>query len=106
VADVLLVNPVRDGMNLVAKEAPVLSDTGCTLVLSREAGAADELAHGALLVNPFDVSGTADALNVALGMDKAERADRTALMAAAATALPPQLWLNRQLDALDSLPGR
>ena len=88
-ADVLLVNPVRDGMNLVAKEAPVLSDAGCALVLSREAGAADELGGDALLVNPFDVSGTADALTAALSMDKAERAERTAGLAAAATALPP-----------------
>jgi trehalose 6-phosphate synthase len=100
-ADVLLVNPVRDGMNLVAKEAPVLSDNGCSLVLSREAGAADELADAALLVNPYDVSGTADALDRALSMDKAERADRTARLAAAATALPPEQWLMRQLDALD-----
>ena len=42
-ADVLLVNPIRDGMNLVAKEGPILSDRGCALVLSREAGAAAEL---------------------------------------------------------------
>jgi trehalose 6-phosphate synthase len=106
IADVLLVNPVRDGMNLVAKEAPVLSDGGCTLVLSREAGAADELGEGSLLVNPFDVSGTADALDRALSMDKAERAERTARLAAAATALPPDRWLARQLDALEALPPR
>ena len=106
IADVLLVNPVRDGMNLVAKEAPVLSDGGCALVLSREAGAADELGPGSLLVNPFDVSGTADALDRALSMDKSERADRTARLAAAATALPPDRWLARQLDALDALPPR
>ncbi len=104
IADVLLVNPVRDGMNLVAKEAPVLSDSGCALVLSREAGAADELGADSLLVNPFDVSGTADALDRALSMDKAERAERTARLAAAATALPPEQWLLRQLDALDQ-PG-
>ncbi|MFI5100103.1 MAG: trehalose-6-phosphate synthase [Actinomycetes bacterium] len=106
IADVLLVNPVRDGMNLVAKEAPVLSDGGCALVLSQEAGAADELGPGSLLVNPFDVSGTADALDRALSMDKSERADRTARLAAAATALPPDRWLARQLDALDALPPR
>ena len=64
----LLVNPIRDGMNLVAKEGPVLSERGCALVLSREAGAADELGADALLVNPYDVSGTADALHRALDM--------------------------------------
>ena len=62
-ADVLLVNPIRDGMNLVAKEGPILSERGCALVLSREAGAAAELGADALLINPFDVSGTAEALH-------------------------------------------
>ncbi len=52
VADVLVVNPIRDGMNLVAEEGPVLSDRGCALVLSREAGAAALLGSDALLVNP------------------------------------------------------
>ena len=58
-ADVLLVNPIRDGMNLVAKEGPILSERGCALVLSREAGAAAELGADALMVNPYDVTGTA-----------------------------------------------
>src|SRR6266700_481269 len=62
-ADVLLVNPIRDGMNLVAKEGPILSERGCALVLSREAGAADELAPDALMVNPYDITATADALH-------------------------------------------
>ena len=65
-ADVLLVNPIRDGMNLVAQEGPVLSERGCALVLSREAGAAATLAADALLVNPYDVTETADALHRAL----------------------------------------
>ncbi|MCW2606613.1 MAG: alpha,alpha-trehalose-phosphate synthase, partial [Frankiales bacterium] len=76
-ADVLLVNPVRDGMNLVAKEGPVLSERGLALVLSREAGAADELGDDALLVDPHDVEGTAQALHRALLMPPAERAART-----------------------------
>lgn len=67
-ADVALVNPVRDGMNLVAKEVPVVSDTGCALVLSREAGAYEELGEDAVVVNPYDVVGTADALHAALGL--------------------------------------
>src|SRR6202012_2371511 len=68
VADVLVVNPIRDGMNLVAEEGPVLSDRGCALVLSREAGAASLLGSDALLVNPYDVSATASALHQALTM--------------------------------------
>src|SRR5580693_4209069 len=72
-ADVLLVNPVRDGMNLVAKEGPILSERGCALVLSHEAGAASELGTDALMINPFDVSGTAEALHAALIMTEPER---------------------------------
>ena len=101
-ADVLLVNPVRDGMNLVAKEAPLLSDRACAVVLSREAGAAAELAQGALLVNPYDVSATAQALHEALSMDSAERNRRGALLAQASAACPPQQWLASQLSALEA----
>ncbi|WP_258565640.1 glycosyltransferase family 20 protein, partial [Streptomyces sp. WELS2] len=61
-ADVALVNPIRDGMNLVAKEIPVVSDEGCALVLSREAGAHEELGEDAFTVNPYDITGTARAL--------------------------------------------
>ncbi|MFI8828080.1 trehalose-6-phosphate synthase [Streptomyces sp. NPDC053431] len=103
-ADVALVNPVRDGMNLVAKEIPVVSDEGCALVLSREAGAYEELRADALTVNPYDVTGTAEALHEALSMPAPERADRTKRLAAAATALPPQRWFLDQLEALRALP--
>jgi len=102
-ADVLLVNPIRDGMNLVAKEGPVLSPR-CALVLSREAGAAAELGPHALVVNPYDVSGTADALHEALVMPEEERTRRRARLEAAATALPPREWLAAQLDALARSP--
>ena len=100
-ADVLLVNPIRDGMNLVAKEGPILSDRSCALVLSREAGAADELGEYALLVNPFDISGTAAALHEALIMPEEERARRCRSLAAAGSAFPPAAWLASQLAALD-----
>lgn len=99
-ADVALVNPIRDGMNLVAKEVPVVTDHGCALVLSREAGAYEELGEDAVTVNPYDVSGTAAALHEALSMPDAERAERTERLAAAATALPPQQWFLDQLHAL------
>ncbi|MFZ3471191.1 alpha,alpha-trehalose-phosphate synthase (UDP-forming) [Streptomyces sp. 4.24] len=99
-ADVALVNPVRDGMNLVAKEIPVVSEAGCALVLSTGAGAYEELAEDALTVNPYDVTATARALHAALSMPAAERADRTKRLAAAATALPPAQWLTAQLTDL------
>jgi trehalose 6-phosphate synthase len=99
-ADVLLVNPIRDGMNLVAQEGPVLSERGCALVLSREAGAAATLGDDALLVNPFDVSETAEALHQALAMTDEERQRRSAALAATAAASPPGRWLGDQLAAL------
>jgi trehalose 6-phosphate synthase len=102
-ADVLLVNPIRDGMNLVAKEGPILSDRGCALVLSREAGAAAELSADALMINPFDVSGTAQALHEALLMPDSERKRRARSLALAASAVPPSTWFADQLDALDRL---
>lgn len=99
-ADVALVNPIRDGMNLVAKEVPVVSDAGCALVLSREAGAYEELGADAIVVNPYDVSATAAALHEALTLPDRERAERSKRLAAAATALPPQQWFLEQLEAL------
>ncbi|MEU1308883.1 trehalose-6-phosphate synthase [Streptomyces cinnamoneus] len=99
-ADVALVNPIRDGMNLVAKEIPVVSDHGCALVLSREAGAAAELGEAAITVNPYDVEATARALHAALLMDPDERRERTGRLSAAATALPPAQWFVDQLEAL------
>ncbi|MFI9171821.1 trehalose-6-phosphate synthase [Streptomyces lincolnensis] len=101
-ADVALVNPIRDGMNLVAKEVPVVSDEGCVLVLSREAGAFEELGEEAIAVNPYDVVGTAAALHEALSLPPEERAERTKRLAAAATALPPAQWFLDQLNALRS----
>ncbi|MFD8005193.1 alpha,alpha-trehalose-phosphate synthase (UDP-forming) [Streptomyces mirabilis] len=100
-ADVALVNPIRDGMNLVAKEVPVVSDEGCVLVLSREAGAYEELGEDAVVVNPYDVVGTARALDVALTMPVGERAERTKRLAAAGTALPPAQWFLEQLRELE-----
>jgi len=72
------VTPLRDGMNLVAKEyvaAQDLEDPG-VLVLSEFAGAADELADGAIIVNPYDIEAMACALDRALGMPLAERLER------------------------------
>jgi trehalose 6-phosphate synthase len=98
IADVLLVNSLRDGMNLVAKEGVLLSDSAA-LILSRETGAADEMAE-ALLVDPLDVEATADALQVALSMPEDERARRHVELARIAAALPPREWLQQQLDVL------
>lgn len=99
-ADVLLVNPVRDGFNLVAKEGPLVNQRDGVVVLSTEAGAWDELGEaGAIGVNPFDVVATADALHTALTMPADERATRAASLRAVAAARRPADWLAEQLAA-------
>jgi len=101
-SDVLLVNPVRDGLNLVAKEGPLLNAADGVLVLSHEAGAWEELATSAVGVNPFDVSGTADALHRALTMDPAERARRAADLRAMVNGRTAADWMHDQLVAAGS----
>ena len=85
IADVAVVTPVRDGMNLVAKEFVAAQDPESpgVLVLSSLAGAAQELSGGALLVNPYDKVAVAQALKQALAMPLEERRTRHALMLAA-----------------------
>jgi trehalose 6-phosphate synthase len=97
--DVLLVNPVRDGMNLVAKEGPLVNSRQGVLALSREAGAIDELGSPALEINPFDVGGTARVLAEALDMDAGERAGRAAELRRLIEARSPADWLADQLAA-------
>jgi trehalose 6-phosphate synthase len=95
--DVLLVNPVRDGMNLVAKEGPLVNGRDGVLVLSREAGAFEELWPAALELNPFDVSATAAALAEALDMETGQRAERSAALRRLISARRPADWLRDQL---------
>ncbi|HKY65024.1 MAG TPA: trehalose-6-phosphate synthase, partial [Acidimicrobiales bacterium] len=72
-ADALLVNPIRDGLNLVAKEGAIVNDRDAVLCLSREAGVWDEIGEAALAVAPYDLAGTADVLDRALRMPRDER---------------------------------
>ena len=99
--DVLLVNPVRDGLNLVAKEGPLLNGGEGVLVLSHEAGAWEELSEAALGVNPFDVAGTADALHRALTHGPGGAAEP------APPACGPRCWrVPRRTGWRTSLPRR
>jgi trehalose 6-phosphate synthase len=74
--DALLVNAVRDGMNLVAKEAAVVNERDGVLILSENAGAHEELKANALTVNPFDLDEQAEAIYQALSMRDDERKTR------------------------------
>jgi trehalose 6-phosphate synthase len=91
-ADALLVNPVRDGLNLVAKELSLVNERDALLVLSDRAGCADELADYAQMINPFDVTATAAALGAAYDMARAERAGRAAGMRKVVRARTPADW--------------
>ena len=74
--DALIVNPIFDGMNLVAKEAPLVNERDGVMILSENAGAHEELGEFALSINPFDIEAQADALHRALTMPAAERHHR------------------------------
>jgi len=100
IADVVLVNPLVDGMNLVAKEAVVVSQRDAVLVLSETAGAFDQLADGALSVAPADIVGTTDALARALEMPADERHRRLAVMREGVEREDITWWLRRQLQDL------
>ena len=98
--EVLLVNPIRDGFNLVAKEGAAVSECDAVLVLSREAGAWDELGPDAVGINPFDVAATGQALHQALRMEPEERAARSGRLRATARGKTPPDWLAELLAPL------
>ena len=104
-SDVGLVTPLRDGMNLVAKEfvAAQPEDNPGVLVLSRFAGAAREL-DGALLVNPYDIEGVGETLAQALSMPLEERRERWAGMFKHLMRYDLQVWLDSYLAALQAAP--
>ncbi|MDQ3946478.1 MAG: trehalose-6-phosphate synthase [Actinomycetota bacterium] len=92
--DVLMVNPVRDGLNLVAKEGALLNRRDGVLCLSRGAGSFDELADAAIEIHAFDVLQGASALHAALSMSGAERATRARRLRELAGARTPAMWLD------------
>jgi trehalose 6-phosphate synthase len=101
--DVLLVNALADGMNLIAKEAPLVNARDGVLVLSEAVGAHDELGPFAVSVNPFDIQGQADALAEALARPAPERARRAAGLQAQVREHDVRAWLAHQLADLDAL---
>ena len=103
IAEVVLVNPLVDGMNLVAKEAVVVSDRDAVLILSETAGAFDQMADGALSVAPADVVGTADALATALAMPLAERRRRLSRLRRGVEREDINWWLRVQFEDLAEL---
>ena len=101
--DVLLVNPVFDGLNLVTKEAFLVNEHDGVLVLSENAGVHEELGEWALTVNPLDVSGQADALYEALTLEPAERGRRAEAIRGHVRAHDIHEWIAAQLADLDAV---
>jgi trehalose 6-phosphate synthase len=96
--DVLLVNAMFDGMNLVAKEGPMVNERDGVSILSENTGAHEELGEHALSVNPFDIQALADSIHAALTMQPAERARRLRGLKDIVTARDPGDWIDEQLD--------
>ena len=104
VYDVLLVNPIMDGMNLVSKEGACLNENDGALVLSRGAGSFEELGeHAVAIGDQMDVSSTAEALARALDMGADERRARAERLRTLSTARRPEDWINSQLDDLEAI---
>jgi len=101
--DVLLVNPVFDGLNLVAKEAFLVNGRDGALVLSENAGVHEELGEWALTVNPLDIVGQAEALHEALTLEPAERRRRADAIRAHVRAHDISEWIDAQLADLDAV---
>jgi trehalose 6-phosphate synthase len=102
-ADVVVVNPIVDGMNLVAKEAVLVGERNPVLVLSETAGAAEQLAADSISVAPADVAGTTAALERALAMGADERRARLRRMRASVRQEDLDWWLGRQLRDLAAI---
>lgn len=103
--DVLFVNPVFDGLNLVAKEAFLVNERDGALVLSENAGAYEELSEWAVGVNPIDVAGQADALYEALTLEPGERRRRAEAIKAHVRRHDIREWISLQLADLDAVPS-
>ena len=102
--DVLLVNPIYDGMNLVAKEGVLCNRREGVLVLSENAGSHEELGDFALTVNPFDIDETAEALFLGLTMDS-PRGGRASSISETVRAADINRWMSLQLQDLRDLIG-
>jgi trehalose 6-phosphate synthase len=103
--DVLLVNAMFDGMNLVAKEGPLLNERGGVSILSENTGAHEELGEHSLSVNPFDIQELADSIHAALTMMPEERERRLEGLKATVTRRDPGDWIDDQLEDIRKKAG-
>jgi trehalose 6-phosphate synthase len=96
--DLLMVNSIFDGMNLVAKEAPAVNTRDGVVMLSENTGSHEELGDCTLTVNPFDIQEQADTIHRALTMNPEERALRAGRLREIVRERDPGVWISEQLD--------
>jgi trehalose 6-phosphate synthase len=101
--DILLVNTIIEGMNLVAKEGPVVNTQDGVLVLSESSGAHHQLGRGALPISPTDIEGTMEALYQAIHMSPDERKERAAILSSSIEREDINHWITSQLADIDKL---
>ncbi|CAN5451888.1 glycosyltransferase family 20 protein [soil metagenome] len=100
--DLLMVNAMFDGMNLIAKEGPLVNERHGVSLLSENTGAHEELAEFALSVNPFDIQEQADAIHRALSMSAQERSRRAEGLKRIVQARDPGDWVDDQLADIEA----
>ena len=101
--DVLLVNSIADGMNLVAKEGPIVNQRDGVLILSERTGAVEQLGSGSIVISPCDVYATGQAIHQALVMDPEQRIDYAQRLRWAIENEDVSDWFCKQLDAVERL---
>jgi trehalose 6-phosphate synthase len=100
--DLLMVNSIFDGMNLVAKEAPAINTRDGVVMLSENTGSHEELGDCTLTVNPFDIQEQADTIHRALTMSADERRMRAARLREIVRERDPGVWISEQLADIDA----
>lgn len=100
--DALLVNPIRDGLNLVASEGPLVNERNGLVMLSREAGIFDEMSGIATEVHAYDITQTAQAMSDLIDMEDQQRQDTAADLLDISLSRNPRMWLDEQLAAAEA----
>jgi trehalose 6-phosphate synthase len=101
--DVLMVNPILDGMNIVAKEGSIVNDNNGALILSTGAGCYEELKDGAICINPYDLRQTAESIDMALLMDEETKTRKIQIAREAVYKNDLNKWVSDQLKDIEAV---
>jgi trehalose 6-phosphate synthase len=101
--DVLMVNPILDGMNIVAKEGSVVNENNGVLILSTGAGCYEELKDGSICINPYDIRQTAESIDMALLMDETTKSQMITKAKRAVESNDLNNWVSKQLEDIEAV---